>query len=439
MQNPRQLAFEALIKTEKDGAYSNIALDFLLSKSDCDTRDRAFVSNLFYGVIERKITLDYQIELYLSKPINKLKKDVLTVLRLGAYQILFMDKVPSSAAVNESVNIAKKNGLSYASGLVNAVLRKIDKNGLILPSEENFTDYLSVLYSCPTWLINKWIKEYGKEDTEGILKSSVDVCKNYIRVNNTLISENELIDELKSEGVEAAKTLYNNCLEIQLGGRSVESLKSFINGYFHVQDAACQLCAKALNVMPGDRVFDLCAAPGGKTYTVAEEMNNSGEVLSFDIHEHRVKLIKKGAERLKLTCVKPTTGDATSFYENLGEADAVLCDVPCSGFGIIGRKPEIKYKNPDEVKQLPSLQLQILQTGAKYVKEGGRLVYSTCTLSHSENSKVCKRFLQSTDDFKVVSPFKDLSDDEFLTLMPHKHCTDGFFIACFERKKQNEN
>ena len=210
-------------------------------------------------------------------------------------------------------------------------------------------------------------------------------------------------------------------------------------GVFYIQEASAMAVVECADIRHGDKVLDLCAAPGGKTYTIAEEMNNTGEVLSFDIHEHRVKLIQSGAERLGLTCIKATVGDATSFYENLGEADAVLCDVPCSGFGIIGRKPEIKYKNPDEVKQLPSLQLQILQTGAKYVKEGGRLVYSTCTLSHSENSKVCKRFLQSTDDFKVVSPFKDLSDDEFLTLMPHKHCTDGFFIACFERKKQNEN
>lgn len=436
MQNPRQLAFEALTKTEKDGAYSNIALDFLLSKSDCDTRDRAFVSNLFYGVIERKITLDYNIALYLSKPINKLKKDVLTVLRLGAYQLLFMDKVPSSAAVNESVNIAKKNGISYASGLVNAVLRKIDKNGLKTPQEENFTEYLSVKYSCPQWLVNKWLKEFGKADTEGILESSVSVCKNYIRVNNTLTTPGQLIDELDKEGIKAFETDYKNCLEIHLGGRSVESLECFKNGFFHVQDLACQLCAGALNAKPGDRIFDLCAAPGGKTYTIAEETGNNGEVISFDIHEHRVKLIGNGAERLKLTCVKAGLGDATVYYKELGEADAVLCDVPCSGLGIIGRKPEIKYKNPDEIKQLPPLQLQILNNGAKYVKPGGRLVYSTCTLSQSENQKVCKRFLECNEDFKVISPFKNISDEEFLTLLPHKHNTDGFFIACFERKKQ---
>lgn len=433
MANPRQIAFEALLKIENDGAYSNIALDFLLSKSDCDTRDRAFVSNLFYGVIERKLTLDYQISLYLSRPINKLKSGVLAILRLGAYQILFMDKVPSSAAVNESVNISKKNGLSFASGLINAVLRKIDKNGLKLPSEEKYSEYLSVKFSCPEWLINKWIKEYGKDNTTGILEHSIALSKNYIKVNNSLITTEALIKELENEGVSTTRTELSDCLEIVLGGKSVESLDCFKKGYFHVQDMACQLCAKAVTQGTYSRVYDLCAAPGGKSYSIAENMVDSGSVYSFDIHEHRVTLIKNGAERLKLVNVNALVGDATVFNEQLEEADAVLCDVPCSGFGIIGRKPEIKYKNPDEIKQLPSLQLNILINGSRYVKKGGRLIYSTCTLSQSENEKVCRRFLQQTDKFRPINPLPDFTADEFITLMPHIHGTDGFFIACFER------
>ena len=439
MQNPRQLAFEALLKTEKDGAYSNIALDSLLSKTDCDTRDKAFVSNLFYGVIERKLTLDYQINLYTNKPLKKIKSDVLTILRIGAYQILFMDKVPSSAAVNESVNLSKKNSLSYASGLVNAILRQISKNGLKLPGNEDSVEYLSIKYSCPEWLINKWIKEYGKEATEGILSETLKPCRNYIKVNNTLTDADTLTDILKTEGVTASETNWKNCLEITLGGKSIELLQSFKKGYFHVQDAACQICANALDAKEGDRVFDLCAAPGGKSYTIAECMNNIGEVLSFDIHEHRVALIKNGADRLNLSCVKALNGDALEFNEELNQADAVLCDVPCSGLGIIGRKPEIKYKNPDEIKQLPALQLQILLNGAKYVKAGGRLVYSTCTLSHSENEKVCRRFLESRTDFRSA-PVKGINTEAgFVTLLPHINKTDGFFIACFERIQPNEN
>ncbi len=435
MNNPRQLAFEALLKTEKEGAYSNIALDFLLSKTDFDTRDKAFVSNLFYGVIERKLTLDYQIGLYTSKPLKKMKADVLTVLRLGAYQLLFMDKVPSSAAVNESVNLTKKNRLSYASGLVNAVLRKIDKNGLKLPSEKNYSEFLSVKYSCPQWLINKWLKEYGKENTVGILGHSIGAPSNYIRVNNTLTTDKELISLLDKEGVTAKETEVDGCLEIILSGKAVESLNSFKNGLFHVQDKSCQLCVKALKAKKGDRVFDLCAAPGGKTYTVAEIMGDKGEVLSFDIHEHRVRLIKEGADRLKLNSVTALTGDATVYCKDIGTADAVLCDVPCSGFGIIGKKPEIKYKNPDEVKQLPDLQLEILQNAAKYVKPGGRLVYSTCTLSKGENEKVCKRFIESNIDFTAVLPLENIYSESYITLLPHTHNSDGFFIACFERKQ----
>ena len=432
MNNPRQSAFEALVKTEKEGAYSNIALDSLLSKSGYDTRDRAFVSNLFYGVIERKLTLDYQLGLYTAKPLTKMKAELLTIMRLGAYQLLFMDKVPASAAVNESVKLTKKNGLTHASGLVNAVLRKIDKNGLKLPSEKNYSEYLSIKYSCPQWLINKWMKEYGKEIAEGVISSSIGASKTYIRVNNTKISSDELITELENEGIKADYTKTENCLEVALGGRSVEALETFKKGLFHVQDAACQLCAAILNVKEGDRVFDLCAAPGGKSYTIAENMKDKGEVLSFDIHPHRALLIKQGAERLGLSSVKAMTGDALIYNDEIGQADAVLCDVPCSGFGIIGRKPEIKYKDPDEVKTLPELQLKILENAARYVRKGGKLVYSTCTLSHSENQKVCRKFLEGSSDFMTIKPFEE-ANDEFITLFPHIDGTDGFFFACFER------
>lgn len=433
--NPRIIAFEALNKIEKDGAYSNIALDFLLSKTDLDARDRSFVSNLFYGCIESRLTLDYQLEQYLTQPIKKLKPEVLTLLRMGVYQILFMDKIPSSAAVNESVKIAKEKGFSFASGLINAILRKVDKNGLKLPEDEDSAYYLSVKYSCPLWLVNKWLKEYGKNDTDSILSSTLGAGETYIKTNSLRTDDVSLVEILKNEGVSCEKTDIEGCLKVSLKGKSVENLESFKNGLFHVQDAACQLCVKALKAQEGDRIFDLCAAPGGKTYSIAENINNIGEVLSFDIHNHRVGLIQSGAERLGLTCVKAQKGDATVYNEKLGLADAVLCDVPCSGFGIIGKKPEIKYKDPDEVKTLPALQLQILQNGSLYVKKGGRLVYSTCTLSKAENEKVCNRFLASDDNFVPVLPLPGYSEEQYLTLMPHKNNTDGFFIACFERIK----
>lgn len=434
MANARQIAFEALLKTEKNGAYSNIVLDSMLSKSKLDTRDKSFVSALFYGVIERRLTIDYQLTKYLTKPLKKLKPEVLTILRMGAYQLLFMDKVPSSAAVNESVSLSKKNGCSFASGLINAVLRKVDKNGIVLPSESSFMEYLSVKYSCPQWLIEKWLTEYGKEDTLGFLSHSIGTPEIFLRVNTQKCTAVKLIEILEQEGATAKKTEYENVLTVDLKGKDIESFDSFKKGLFHVQDLSCQLCAKALRAEKGHRVFDLCSAPGGKAYTVCEMMEDSGEVLCFDIHQSRVELIKKGAERLGLSAIKGEVSDATVFNEKSGSADRVLCDVPCSGLGIIGRKPEIKYKSEKELKELPEIQLKILKNGSKYLKKGGIIVYSTCTLSKDENENVCTEFLKFSSDFEAIAPLPEFSKDTFLTLMPHKFGGDGFFIAAFKRK-----
>lgn len=425
MDNPRLIAYKVLLKQEKDKAYSNIVLDSQLSKTKLDTRDRAFVSALFYGVLERQLTLDYQLNLYLSKPIKKLKPEVLTILRMGAYQILFMDKVPDSAAVNESIEISKKTGQNYASGLINAVLRKISKNGLVLPANENESEYLSVKYSCPLWLIEKWKNEYGKKECLNFIKSTLGIPDIYIRVNSCKISDEELIDLLSGEGVYAEKTQNEHTLKINLSGHDIEKLHSFKEGYFHVQDLASQLCAQALRAEKGHTVFDVCSAPGGKTYTIAEIMSNEGKIFAFDIHKSRVELIMQGAKRLGLTIIDGKVGDATVFNDNLGEADRILCDVPCSGLGIIRRKPEIKYKNQSDFTNLPDIQFTILSTASRYLKIGGRLVYSTCTLSKAENDDVCNKFLSRNPNFNLCSPYK--------TLMPSENGSDGFFIACIER------
>lgn len=435
MSNPRLIAFNALSKIEKDSSYSNLALDSILSKSELDTRDKSFVSALFYGVIERKLTLDYNLSLYLSKPLKKLKPELLVLLRMGAYQLLFMEKIPVSAAVNETVKLSKKNSLQFASGLINAVLRKISLNGLCLPEKDNSSDYLSVKYSCNKWLIEKWLKEYGREDTENFLECSLGAPDTYIRINTLKTDSDSLIALLNKEGIAAEKTNLENALKINFGGNSIETVHAFKEGLFHVQDMACQLAVKALGVNEGDTVFDLCAAPGGKTFTLAEYAGKKGSVLAFDIYENRVSLIKKGAERLGLTNVKAMTGDASVFNEKIGLADKVLCDVPCSGFGIIGKKPEIKYKSADEAAEIEKLQYPILENACRYVKKGGRLLYSTCTLSKAENENVCERFLKEHTDFISVTPLKEISELNFLTLMPHKNGTDGFFIALFERKE----
>lgn len=421
------------MKTVRDGGYSNLTLDAVLSKSDLDTRDKSFVSNLFYGVIEMQLTIDYQLSQYLSKPLKKLKPEVLTILRLGAYQVLFLTKVPDSAAVNESIKLSKKNGASYASGLINAVLRKVSSKGIVLPDENNKAEYLSVKYSCPLWLVNKWINEYGLTDTQEFLSASIGSADTYIRVNTTKISSDELIDILADEGVNSEKTYNDNTLIINLNGRDIEKLDSFKKGYYHVQDMASQLCAKALGAKEYDIVFDLCSAPGGKAYTVAEMMNDKGKVICFDIYENRVNLIVKGAGRLGLSSIEGRVGDASVFNSELGLADKVLCDVPCSGLGIIRRKPEIKYKSEEELADLPEIQYSIVDNAANYVKVGGRLVYSTCTLSKAENEEIVAKFLKNHKDFRPTPLFENGEGITNITLMPHKNESDGFFIACFER------
>ena len=437
MSNPRQTAFDALMKTYRDEAFSNLALDGILSKSDLDTRDKSFVSNLFYGVIERQLTIDYQLSIYLSKPLKKLKPEVLTIMRMGAYQLLFMDKVPDSAAVNESIKLSKKNGASYACGLINAVLRKVANNGLVLPENCSDSELLSVKYSCPLWLVNKWINEYGAEDTAAFLESSLGGAETFIRVNNTKISDIELLSVLADECIDCEKTYNENTLKINLKGHDIEKLSSFKNGYYHVQDMASQLCAKALKAKENDVVFDLCSAPGGKAYTVAETMNNKGRVLCFDIYENRVSLITKGAQRLGLTSIEGRVGDAGVFNPELGSADKVLCDVPCSGLGIIRRKPEIKYKSEAELSDLPEIQYAIVDNASRYVRNGGRLIYSTCTLSKAENEDVVAKFLENHKDFKAAPLFDD-NGSCAVTLMPHKNESDGFFIACLERDDKND-
>lgn len=437
MKSARQVAFEALLKVHRDGAYSNLVVDSLLKENkDLDERDKAFVCNLVYGTLDRLILIDYNLGLYLNQPVKKLKPELHTILRMGTYQLLFMDKVPSRAAVNESVNLAKVNKSAFAASLVNAVLRRVSDNGVQLPEGgENSTEYLAVKYSCPEWIIELWADAYGIENAVALAEKALEAAPVVIRVNTTKTTPDELINKLADEGVTAEKSdIIPNALIISNTG-SVEELEAYKEGLFHAQDIASQLCCMALDAKEGETVFDLCAAPGGKTFTIAENMNNTGVVRSFDIYQSRVELIKSGAERLGLDNVYTYLSDASIFNENYGFADKVLCDVPCSGLGIIRRKPEIRFKKKSEIDGLPEIQYRILCNAVKYLKDGGRLVYSTCTLNPQENSQVCDRFLSEHPEFSAVEVHPDLprygEGDKYLTLMPHLHSTDGFFVAAF--------
>ena len=435
--SPRQKAFEILLKIHLSDAYSNLVLDTYLKKDDMSSRDRAFVSALVYGVCERQLTLDFNLSRYLKQPIKKLKPEVLISLRLGAYQLLFMDKIPPSAAINESVNLTKANKAAFASGLVNAVLRNISRNGLLLPDEKD-ANYLSVKYSCPQWLIDMWTDAYGRENTEDILRCSLGEVPVYIRVNTLKTDADSLISLLKDDGVEAEKCdSISDALILRKQG-SIENLQAFESGLFHVQDLSSQLCCKVLDAKPGDTVLDVCSAPGGKAFTISQYMNDKGSLTACDIYDSRVNLIKDGASRLGISCVRPQTSDATQFNDQLPLFDKVLCDAPCSGLGIIRRKPEIKYKSAQDIDKLHNLQYLILCITSKYVKKQGTLVYSTCSLNPDENIDVCRKFLSDNKDFELcdISDFGDFGiiQDKTLTVIPSKKDSDGFFIAKFVRK-----
>lgn len=424
----RLLAFKILSKIEHDKAYSNIALDNVLSNNQATSAP--FVCNLVYGVIERKITLDYILSQFLSQPIKKLNPQVLTILRMGTYQLKFMDKVPVSAAVNESVKLVKKAKCAYASGLVNSVLRKVSSAEIKMPETDDETYDFSIAYSCPQELVSHYIKDYGYEDTKRLLEASVGAVPLVIRANVLKTDVNGLKKQLEKESIETeASETFPNALIIK-SGNAVFKTEAYRNGLFHAQDFASQICVEQLNPQPKDIVFDMCASPGGKSFTMAEIMQNKGEIYAFDLHEHRVKLISDGAKRLGIDIIKGTVGDSSIYNDALPLADKILCDVPCSGLGVIRRKPEIKYKDLGFVDKLCDLQYNILNCASKYLKKNGVLVYSTCSLNKKENQQVCDKFLSVNPEFSKI----ELTDEYgYMTLMPHKNGTDGFFLAKFTK------
>lgn len=441
MKSARQIAFEVLLKIHRDGAYSNLAVDSAISAgSELDGRDSAFVTALVYGTLDRLISIDYNLSLYLTQPMKKLKPELLVILRMGTYQILFMDKVPDSAAVNESVKLAKDNKSAFAASLVNAILRKVCTNGFVVPDESTDRfERMGIEYSCPAWMLKMWTEAYGEDNAAALAKAALEPSRVIVRVNTVLTDTASLIERLAADGVNAERSPIDPDALILSGCGSVDRLDAFREGLFHVQDFASQLCCRALDPQPGETVFDLCSAPGGKAFTCAERMNGTGKVFAFDIYQSRVDLIRKGAERLQLKNVTPYLSDASIFNVNYGEADRVLCDVPCSGLGIIRRKPEIRAKNSAELENLPELQYRILCNARRYLKPGGRMVYSTCTLNPAENEKVCNRFLSECREFKSVPALPELDRSmpgDYLSLMPHINGTDGFFIAVFERKAE---
>ena len=409
MKNSRLSAFDIIYDILKNGAYSNLAVEKGLS--DVETKDKAFVSRLVYGVIERKITLDYFTDKFLT---SKVKPKVKIIIYIGAYQILFMDKVPDAVAVFETVNLADLIGLFYYKRLINAVLHKIVDNKDEL---DNITD-LSIKFSCPEHLINMWKKMYGEEKTLSVLQTINNRPPVFAIPNRKFVDEQELQYELLDDGIDCE--VFEDVVKLN-SSFNLSNVKAFNNGLFYIEDYSSYSCAKALNCQENDIVLDICAAPGGKTFTMAQ---SGAEIYAYDLHKHRVELIKKSAERLELGNIKANINDALIYNTDIPMADKILCDVPCSGFGIIRRKPEIRYKNLDDIKELPQIQYDILCTSSKYLKVKGRIIYSTCTLNKKENEKVVERFLQNNSNFKLVNE---------ITVFPNENGGDGFFYTLMEK------
>ncbi|MDP4120132.1 MAG: 16S rRNA (cytosine(967)-C(5))-methyltransferase RsmB [Bacillota bacterium] len=440
--NARFTAYKVLLKIEEEQGYSSLSLNNAVKEDNLSPLDVAFATALVYGVLERKLTIDYILSKFIKLPKHKISTEVFTILRLGVFQIIFMDKIPVSAAVNECVNIAKSQKLFNATGFINGVLRSIARtnNAYTLPRKNNYPFYLSIKYSCPQDLIKLSLNHFGEEMTINILESFSDRPNLTARVNTLKTTSEQLIYDLNNIFVMAEKCDgIPDALNLKNTG-SIESLETFQKGEFHIQDGASQLCAHALNPKAGMTVLDVCAAPGGKSFTIAELMSNQGEIYSFDLYQNKLNLISDESYRLGIKIIKTKKRNAQISQDQLPMADRILCDVPCSGLGVIRRKPEIRYKPDFGLRSLPNIQYEILCNSARFLKQGGIMVYSTCTWNPRENGEVANRFLAEHSDFaaqplNLPEKFKSVLNEpeNQLTLFPHVHGTDGFFISAFTK------
>lgn len=446
--NIRNVILDMLMQINEEGRFSNVIVRAALDKyAYLPHADRAFMSRVTLGVTERRITIDYIIDSFSKTGTDKMKPVIRNILRMGVYQIVFMDSATDYAACSESVKLAEKRGFGSLKGFVNGVLRNIARNRdeIKYPSgENNPVKRMSVEYSTPEWIISRWIKQYGTEITESMLKSQFNKRRLSVRCNTVKTSPEELMKKLKNRGIDVVlNESVHEALSIDRYD-SLERIPEFEEGLFFVQDTSSMLPVFAACPPQGGYVVDLCAAPGGKSTHIAELIYPEGTVDARDVSETKTRLIKENAERLGLTNIKVSVADATVPDESLTEkADVVIADLPCSGLGIIGRKPDIKYHASEEgCQELAGLQRQILHVASQYVKKGGRLIYSTCTVNREENEENAGWFVKNhdytEDDMEKLMP-KGLKGVEIkgghIQVFPGENGMDGFFIASFTRKQ----
>ncbi len=423
------------------GKYSSIEIRNRLNKSDLKNIDKALVTEIVNGTLRNLIKIDWIISRFIKRKIEKLSDNVKNILRCGVYQIVFLDRIPDSAVCNESVELAKKYSNIGAARLVNGVLRNISrqKDSIGSPNEKDISKYLSVEFSHPLWLVDLWIEIYGVDFTKKLLKKNNKVPPLSVRVNKIKISKEKLCHLFDLSNINWAEGCYNDEAIFIKGVSSLKDLELFKKGYFLVQDESSMLVSKILNPKPGDFIIDVCSAPGGKSTHIAELMSNRGKIIARDISLGKLKLIEDNVRRLGIAIIETEIFDANKIDNSLiNKADAVLVDAPCSGLGLVRRRSDLRWKKEKEdIEKLSRLQLSILKNASLYVKKGGVLVYSTCTLNNIENIQVIKNFLLHHKCFTLDSIEKFLPDNinapdakyGFLELYPHIHGTDGFFMA----------
>ena len=459
----RELALKILYKMDKDNSYSNILLNESFNKirkegnkNNLDNRDFAFISEILYGVTTWKLTLDEIIKKYSKIKLNKLSLWILNILRLSIYQIVFLDKIPKSAAVNEGVNLAKKYGNKGSIGFTNAVLRKVTKKDY----EEFFSikdenKRLSFCYSMPLWIIEELKEEgFSYNKIENFCKASILRPKVSIRVNRLKTSKEELKAILEKEGVKSEEGILEDFLILDKVN-NIENLEPFKNGLFTVQDEVAGLSALVLEPKEQEILLDACSSPGGKTTYLAEMMKNKGEIFAFDVYEHRTKLVEENSKRLGINIIKTKVNDASCYNEDYkNKFDKILLDVPCLGIGVLKRKPDIKWqKKKEDIEEIGKLQFEILNTCSKYLKSGGEIVYSTCSVFKKENRDIIEKFLGKNSNFKLDNLYNllngkiynknkffiqyiDKENNGYLEVLQNEK-TDGFFICKLKNIKEN--
>mgnify|MGYP001026236780 FL=1 len=417
--NGREAALKVLYEIDKNGAYCDKALKNQLEKCEVSDNDKRLASELVYGVTDKRRRLDYIIENYSSQRLKKLSVWILNILRMGVYQILFLDKIPGSAAVNESVKLARRYGHNASAGFVNAVLRTVAREG-----DVRYTDNdIAIYYSVPDWLDSMLAGMYGREKTVKMYEAFSKPSPTTVRVNTLKAQPSEVKESLSEGGVHVMGTEYDDMLEISDFG-DISKLPQYLDGLITPQDISAYRVCTVLKPKPGERIIDMCAAPGGKTTHIAQLCENDAKITAFDISSHKLDIINNNCTRLGITCVKTELSDGTVYNEKYaGTADRVLADVPCSGLGVIGKKFDIKWsRSPEGIDELIKIQNKIIANAGAYLKPGGVLVYSTCTLNKNENEEVARRFARE-NSYEIT--FEE-------TIMPYSG-SDGFYI-CKMRK-----